>query len=753
MNDNNETNIWKSLLKTNKLFQLFANWILMIGRYVEEKSIMDNILNNDLNYDDILINEASKPILVFDSKFKKVKRPKERKKTYREQMRNTELIYISLLKFKGLIRYINYQGLCHEDIRKISYYIKHYFCKKGQYIFRQFDKPDALYGVIKGKVVIREVTWTDLFKKFHIDTLTGANEDEYKCQDNIPINNFMSDCEEEYEIEEDEEKEEKKEKEKEKEEKTKKKEKKKIKFQKEETLPRFKKRSSIFEAVENNEQEKEDINFIKKNLDKPIILEMDINKNEFEIDNEIAQKLLNDIKRSKTNFSPTKSEKKKRKIKKIIKAILYYQTPSEPLKGKVLNEFIKKFELEKFSLSDGMCFGEWGLIYDIRRTTSIYAVEDTDLFYLEKEPFNRILCHKFLKSDNDKVKFIINRFPIFRKEIKIRHILTKLVPLFFDKNTIVYTPYDKAENLYLLYQGECALCNLENHSSREDFIINFTKLKTLSQLTKGAMAGFESCEKIEKNYNNCLFVTKEYTVLLKLNVKYFEGFYKDFKESLIPLIQEQKSFIKKLLNDKKYFNEKYNIKNLVSKKRKIEKAINDAIKGEKQTKFKNDFKSNILELDTKNINKYINKKQKLKIKIKHENNNNFLNKSNNNAYLSTISNDSRPILLTESNYNYNKTIRTSLNYSNSNFYNILNVSEANNNHYDEKSKNSISTFYKSLVKNYQNKNKSKYNKLKFDSDINDTINISKKLKKFEYYDSGKFDLPLLTDLNYSKNKI
>ena len=214
MNDNNETNIWKSLLKTNKLFQLFANWILMIARYVEEKSIMDNILNNDLNYDDILINEASKPILVFDSKFKKVKRPKERKKTYREQMRKTELIYISLLKFKGLIRYINYQGLCHEDIRKISYYIKHYFCKKGQYIFRQFDKPDALYGVIKGKVVIREVTWTDLFKKFHIDTLTGANEDEYKCQDNIPINNFMSDCEEEYEIEEIEEKEEKEKKEK-----------------------------------------------------------------------------------------------------------------------------------------------------------------------------------------------------------------------------------------------------------------------------------------------------------------------------------------------------------------------------------------------------------------------------------------------------------------------------------------------------------------------------------------------------------
>ena len=30
--------------------------------------------------------------------------------------------------------------------------------KKDQYIFRQFDKSDALYGIIKGKIVIREVT-------------------------------------------------------------------------------------------------------------------------------------------------------------------------------------------------------------------------------------------------------------------------------------------------------------------------------------------------------------------------------------------------------------------------------------------------------------------------------------------------------------------------------------------------------------------------------------------------------------------
>jgi CRP-like cAMP-binding protein len=710
----------------------------MIVRYVDEKYIMDNVLNNDLNYDDILINEASKPIIVFDTKFKKIKRQKDRKKTYRDKARKIELIYISLLKFKGLIRYINYQGLCHEDIRKISYYIKHDYCKKGQYIFRQFDKPDAFYGVIKGKVVIREVTWTDLFKKFNIDTLTGANEDEYKCPENISINNFMSDCEEEYEVEEEDD-----------EQKLKKENKiEKQNSNNEEKIQSTKfKRVSIFEAIENNlEQEKEEINKLKKKIDKPIFLEENKIKNEFEINKDISVQLLNKyIQMNKNKFKKEKKIKKKKKIKKVIKAISYYQTPNKPLEKETLNEFIKKFELEKFSLSDGMCFGEWGLIYDIRRTTSIYAVEDTDLFYLEKDPFHRILFQKFLKSDNDKVKFIINRFPIFKKEIKIRHILTKVVPLFFDKNTIVYTPYDKAENLYLLYQGECALCDLEKHSNKEDFLMNITKLKTLSQLTKGAMVGFESCEKKETNYNNCLFVTKEYTVILKLNVKYFESFYKDFKESLIPLIKEQKHFIKKLLNDKRYFKEKYDIKNIVSKKRKIELAIQDAIKGEKQMKFKNDFKSNNLELDVKNINKYLKKKQKPKIKIiKNENINNFFNKSNNNVYLSTISNDSKQILFTES--FHNRTIKTSLNQSF--FYNGVNTER--NQRYDDKSKNSISTYYNSVVKNIKNRNN---NKIKFDSDINETINISKKLKKLEYYDSGKFYLPLLTEIKNNKNKL
>ena len=44
-------------------------------------------------------------------------------------------------------------------------------------IFRYFDNPDVLYGVIKVKVVIREITWTDLCKYI---SYTVVYEDELK---------------------------------------------------------------------------------------------------------------------------------------------------------------------------------------------------------------------------------------------------------------------------------------------------------------------------------------------------------------------------------------------------------------------------------------------------------------------------------------------------------------------------------------------------------------------------------------------
>ena len=66
MNDNSVINICKSLTKTNKFFNYFEIKI-NDTKYLEEKSIMDNILNNVLIYkeNDILINEDFKTFFIF----------------------------------------------------------------------------------------------------------------------------------------------------------------------------------------------------------------------------------------------------------------------------------------------------------------------------------------------------------------------------------------------------------------------------------------------------------------------------------------------------------------------------------------------------------------------------------------------------------------------------------------------------------------------------------------------------------------
>lgn len=69
---------------------------------------------------------------------------------------------------------------------------------------------------------------------------------------------------------------------------------------------------------------------------------------------------------------------------------------SSPAKRLLLTAQEKNFldtqeEEERNILTEGMCFGEWGIIYNIPRTASAYSLEQTYLFSLDKEVFLRSL--------------------------------------------------------------------------------------------------------------------------------------------------------------------------------------------------------------------------------------------------------------------------------------------------------------------------------------------------------------------------
>lgn len=88
---------------------------------------------------------------------------------------------------------------------------------------------------------------------------------------------------------------------------------------------------------------------------------------------------------------------------------------------KVFSEY--DLEEEKTVLGPGMCFGEWAMIYNSPTSASTFALEDTDLFCIDKEHFDSTLSRPIMKADVDKKNFIIRKIPSFKKEGNILHVL------------------------------------------------------------------------------------------------------------------------------------------------------------------------------------------------------------------------------------------------------------------------------------------------------------------------------------------
>ncbi len=198
---------WWHTLKNNKALKSFKKYLLNIINDLQEREIKVHMFKKEVNLDQILIEESSKEI----DNYLKIKQKVNRKNILNSNKkidgkRNINLLYMCLLKFNGLLRYMYFQGLNHDDINKMAHYIKHTFRKKGTYVFRQFDKSNALYGVIKGRAVIRLIETKDYTKKFSNEASNGGDI-KSNPPERIHVDYFMSDCEEEIEEEEEEEEE------------------------------------------------------------------------------------------------------------------------------------------------------------------------------------------------------------------------------------------------------------------------------------------------------------------------------------------------------------------------------------------------------------------------------------------------------------------------------------------------------------------------------------------------------------------
>ena len=549
----------KKKTKNLKVARILTEFVLTKYREMNEKQLENEIFQMEKDEEELLIEEISKKITnhmpIQTNKEGKINKRRntilfDKNDLKSKKIRNVEAIYLTLLKFKGLKRYMNYQGLCAQDIRNISCYIKHQFYPKGSYIVRQYDKSTALYGIINGSCEVREIETFEKTKNIALKISNDNGEDDEEMEKifkKIPYDYFLSDNESDNDD-----------------------------------------NDNDNDNNDDNDYKENERNYVYGKYKEAFIIRRKIKKRLKTVKN-ISP--LKDIKMHKKNSNLLKN--KRNSIFNNI-GIVEHQTP-EKIEGSILEYFKLDFEEKRVTLKKGMCVGEWGIVYNIPRTTSIYCPEDTHIFYLEKKYFNKILLNKFLEGDMKKVQFILDRIPIFKKDLKIRNLLTKIPPEFYEKNHIVYTPFDDANTIYLVYKGECILGELPFIvNNKKDYLNKFDQIKTLSFLDEGGIAGLESSQGYEK-YKHCLIIKKEFTILLKLNVDYLKKIYIDFCDSIYPLFVKQNSRIEEFKNESLINRNKSKIQTHI---------LNDKIKElkkelDKPYKIK---KENLLKLNKKILN-------------------------------------------------------------------------------------------------------------------------------------------------------
>ena len=654
--------------------KLVAFFFLSKLREYDEIDLQKRFKSGEFTYDEVLIKESSKPI--FQNHKNHITKATKKKSGNlmfyshsSKEERNVNLIFLTLLKFKGLIRYMNFQDLVNNDIRKISCYITHKFCSKGQYLFRQFDSSDSMYGVINGKVDIRLVSDFDYTKIFYNALSKGEDEEEdnHNTQE-IPVENFMSDLEEDFEdsdssihdksysedsddsndesvilknniIQ---------------------------KIEGMENINNFRKssknltlnlfsRNNKIDNIDNidnkdndkNENEMKNVNdnniTNNENVKNDNVNNNNINNNDNNNNNNMFLKLkknnkmitedfidkMTDIKirirlkkklntqtfkisskqlntaliqtPKQKNIETIKSKKsKKEKKRTIIKAIQNHQTPDKLETLEEIENFILNFEIPRAQLSEGMCFGEWGILYSIPRTTSIYCLTDVHLFCLKKKFFDKYLAQKFLITDMKKIKFILSIIPSLKKDYKMGKMLTKIVPIFCERGELIYSPFDKANIVYILYKGECALYRILGEiSCKDDILLNQEKLQMLFRFNPGGVCGLESCMK-DKYYEYCLIVTKPMTIIYKVEMNFMLKIYKDFREDIKPMYEEQNILIDNLIRNSEETSKFCKLKNVIHREK--EKLFYDDFHKDKLRPISTYLRSFNNKINVKNIN-------------------------------------------------------------------------------------------------------------------------------------------------------
>jgi hypothetical protein len=253
------------------------------------------------------------------------------------------------------------------------------------------------------------------------------------------------------------------------------------------------------------------------------------------------------------------------------------------------------------------------------RTYSVICLKDSHFFSLQKEYFDKYILGKIIRSELLKTNFLLDKLQVIQKEEHFFSLITKITPMLYQKGEILYTPFDKADFLYIVYRGECALCEtVKPYNNKNDFLYEKPQMKVISILNEGGIGGLEGYQK-GNNYEKYMAVNSSFTIILKLDIKDFEDNTQRFRRSLEPLYLQQKRMFFSIKRKGILFEIGREINKNEKEKKKLKREIKESYilkdKNKVTFKLKNNYIQNIninINLNENDINNKKNIKENLK---------------------------------------------------------------------------------------------------------------------------------------------
>ena len=215
--------------------------------------------------------------------------------------------------------------------------------------------------------------------------------------------------------------------------------------------------------------------------------------------------------------------------------------------------------------SKGDFFCDWDIIFDKPHGEAAYAEEDTDLLVLPKKYFDKYFSKHFLRNDNERKSFLTKRieFLHFNNVVNLKH-------EFYDKNNVIYTIFDKANEFFVVYKGKGALMELNyeyNYKKKSEILYNASDLKILCYVAEGCIVGLESFNDGEKNYENNFVILEDNTIIyrIKMNRINDDNYLKKknknkLKKQLNDMYLSQNQFLPKISGNKRLTSEEKKFK-------------------------------------------------------------------------------------------------------------------------------------------------------------------------------------------------